>query len=217
MKKRLFGIFVLILATVFSLSILGCAVRFQKRHPLDVERIKSLREKLQELQETKNELEAQLQKEITEGSVSLQMQERGLVVTVVAEVLFDSGKAKVRPVGKEVLSKVANVLIKINENIIIEGHTDNVPIKHSGWKSNWELSTQRALNVLHYFIDEKGLNPERFSAAGYGPYRPMASNATVEGRQENRRVEIVVVPAKIKKAREGTQLETKSKAEEYIK
>jgi len=145
------------------------------------------------------------------------MQERGLVVTVVAEVLFDSGKAKVRPVGKEVLSKVANVLIKINENIIVEGHTDNVPIKHSGWKSNWELSTQRALNVLHYFIDEKGLNPERFSAAGYGPYRPMASNATVEGRQKNRRVEIVVVPAKIKKARKGTQLETKSEAEEYIK
>ncbi|MBI4226988.1 MAG: flagellar motor protein MotB, partial [Candidatus Omnitrophica bacterium] len=76
----------------------------------------------------------------------------------------------------------------------IEGHTDNEPIKASGWKSNWELSTARATSVLHYLVDNKGVSPERVSAIGYGEYRPVISNATAEGRQQNRRVEVVVLP-----------------------
>ena len=79
-------------------------------------------------------------------------------------------------------------------DIGIEGHTDNEPIKYSGWKSNWELSTARALSVLHYLIDEKGVAPIRVSAIGYGEYRPIASNSNKEGRQANRRVEIVILP-----------------------
>ena len=86
-------------------------------------------------------------------------------------------------------------------NIGIEGYTDDVPIKYSGWKSNWELSTARSLSVLHFLVNEKGISPERLSAIGFGEYRPVASNDTKEGRKLNRRVEIVIQP-KISKIKE---------------
>jgi chemotaxis protein MotB len=110
--------------------------------------------------------------------------------------LYDSGKAKLRSEAYPILDKVARILTENvpEHNIGIEGHTDNEPIKYSGWKSNWELSTGRALSVLHYLVDEKGISPHRVSAIGYGEYRPVASNETKEGRQMNRRVEIVILP-----------------------
>ncbi len=216
MRKGFLNVLILIVVGLFCLNILGCAVRFQKRHPKDIETIEELSRRLKQLEETKSELEVRLQEEIAKGKVSLEMQDRGLVVTVIDKVLFDSGKAKIRSDGKSVLEKVAEVLAKIDKDIIIEGHTDNVPIKYSGWKSNWELSAHRALNVLHYFVDEKGLKPERFSAAGYGPYRPVASNATEEGRQKNRRVEIIILPTKIQKKEVGVAPQP-SRDKEYIK
>jgi chemotaxis protein MotB len=217
MKTRYLKVLSVFLAVVISISFIGCAVRFQKRHPKDVERIKELSQKLQQLQQTQDELQARLQEEISRGEVSLQMKEKGLVVTVVAKVLFDSGRAEVRPGGKEVLAKVADVLGKIDENILIEGHTDNVPIKYSGWQSNWELSSHRALNVLHYFVDDKGLSPSRFAAVGYGSYRPIASNDIEEGRQKNRRVEIVVLPAKLEKVKKTGNEQAPAQLGEYIK
>ena len=128
------------------------------------------------------------------------MEERGLVITVLAEVLFDSGKTELRQESFPILDKVAKILKEElrSHNVGIEGHTDNQPIKYSGWKSNWELSTHRALSVLHY-LEEKGISPARLSAIGYGEYRPVASNDTPEGRQLNRRVEIVVLPRLVKK------------------
>ncbi|MDZ4241862.1 MAG: flagellar motor protein MotB, partial [Candidatus Omnitrophota bacterium] len=120
----------------------------------------------------------------------------GLVITFVAEVLFDSGKDKLRSEAKEKLDKVAPVLNTTvrDLNVGIEGHTDNQPIKHSGWKSNWELSAARALSVLHYIEDNHGTDPARLSAIGYGEHRPVTSNDAREGRQQNRRVEIVILP-----------------------
>jgi chemotaxis protein MotB len=95
-----------------------------------------------------------------------------------------------------VLEKVSKVIRdKVSDREIgVEGHTDNDPIKYSGWKSNWELSTARATSVLHYLVEKGGLNPKKLSAIGYGEYRPIMSNDTPEGRQKNRRVEIVIVP-----------------------
>jgi chemotaxis protein MotB len=91
----------------------------------------------------------------------------------------------------------------------IEGHTDNEQIKFSGWKSNWELSAARALSVLHYLVDEKKISGKRVSAIGYGEYRPVTSNDTREGRQQNRRVEVVILPrvTKVKEAGETKLLE----------
>ncbi|MCM8799760.1 MAG: flagellar motor protein MotB [Candidatus Omnitrophica bacterium] len=191
----------------------GCTIIIQKGRRSDIEKIKELSRNLEELQGTKRILEERLKKEIEDKQVRLEMMEKGLVITFVADVLFDSGKATIRTENFSTLDKIALVLKEtVPYNYIgIEGHTDNEPIKYSGWKSNWELSTARALSVLHYLVDQKGLPAERFSAIGYGEYRPIASNETKEGRQLNRRVEIVIMP-KLYKERP-----TEKKPETFLK
>jgi chemotaxis protein MotB len=202
-----------ILVIFLALSLCGCTIILQKRHRSDVEkidelsteldRIKLLKEKeIERLNEAKKILEEKLKREIADKQVRLEMAGRGLVITLVAEVLFDSGKARIRPEAYSILDKVASVLSEElpGREIGIEGHTDNEPIKYSGWKSNWELSTARATSALHYLVDKRGLSPDDVSAIGYGEYRPIASNDTPEGRQLNRRVEIVILP-KIAKVR----------------
>ena len=154
-----------------------------------------------ELERAKRELEESLKKEIGEYKAKLQMTERGLVITFLSEVFFDSGKDVVKEDGKSSLQKVAEVLNKDvpNSSVAIEGHTDNEPIKYSGWKSNWELSSARALAVLHYLTDECEVAPGRLSANGYGEYRLVAPNNSPGNMQKNRRVEIVILPSKISK------------------
>jgi len=203
---RLSNVFKAILIAFLSLSLAGCTIIFQRGRKSDVEKIEKLSQQLDELAQAKKLLEDRLSQEIKDKQVRLQMMEKGLVITFVADVLFDSGKAKVKSEATSSLDKVAGVL-KENVpdlNVGIEGHTDNVPIKHSAWKSNWELSTARALSVLHYLVDEKGVSPDRISAIGYGEYRPVASNDDKEGRQMNRRVEVVILP-QLTKAKDKVQ------------
>lgn len=179
-----------------ALSLAGCTFIFQTGRRSDVQKIEELSQQLDELNRAKKVLESRLSQEIADKQVRLQMMEKGLVITFVADVLFDSGKAKIRPGAYASLDKVARVLQENvpNLNVGIEGHTDNVPIRHSGWKSNWELSTSRALSVLHYLTEQRSIAPDRLSAVGYGEYKPVASNDTPKGRQLNRRVEIVILP-----------------------
>ncbi|MCX5716179.1 MAG: OmpA family protein, partial [Candidatus Omnitrophica bacterium] len=171
-----------------------------------VDQLQKLREQeRQELQEAMDILEKRLKTEIDDKEVKLEMAERGLVITFVAEVLYDSGKANIKQEAYPMLDKVAKVIKdKVSDREIgVEGHTDNEPIKHSGWKSNWELSTARATSVLHYLVDNGKLNPKKLSAIGYGEYRPVASNDTAEGRQKNRRVEVVIIPKVFKEKETG--------------
>ncbi|MBM3245511.1 MAG: hypothetical protein FJZ15_06960 [Candidatus Omnitrophica bacterium] len=172
-----------------------------------MDKIHELSNQLDELTQTKRLLEERLAQEIKDKQLSLRMSEKGLVITFVADVLFDSGKAKIRTEAYDSLNKVAQVLQENvpQLNIGIEGHTDNIPIKSSGWKSNWELSSARALSVLHYLVDNKGISPERVSAIGYGEYTPVSSNDTREGRQLNRRVEIVILPQVTKVKGQGEE------------
>lgn len=184
------------LALFISFSLAGCTFIFQKGRRSDVQKIEELSSQLDELSRSKSLLEQKLGAEINDKQIKLQMMEKGLVITVVGDLLFDSGKAKIRSEAYPLLDKVSSVL-KDNMrqfNVGIEGHTDNAPIKHSGWKTNWELSTARALSVLHYLDKEQGISGERLSAIGYGEYRPVASNETKDGRKQNRRVEIVILP-----------------------
>ncbi len=201
MHTRRATLITILIAIFTTLSLSGCTVIFQKGRRSDVEKISQLKSELSELERAKAELEDRLRNEIANRQAKVEMTDRGLVVTFVAEVLFDSGKAKLREDALGKLDKVADVLQTTVRDLSVgvEGHTDNVPIKYSGWKSNWELSAHRALSVLHYLIEEQGLNPDRLSATGYGEYRSVASNDTAEGRQKNRRVEIIILP-KVEKA-----------------
>ncbi len=204
---------------ILTLAISGCSITFQKGRRSDLERIEQLNSEIEglnaklgklqlekddeidELENAKKLLEQQLKKEIGDKEVRLEMAEKGLAIIFLAEVLFDSGKAEIKNEAFGAIDKIAKVL---NENVRdrdigIEGHTDNEPIKYSGWKSNWELSTARATSVLHYLVDERGIEPKRVSATGYGEHRPVSSNDTPEGRRQNRRVEIVILPKNIQK------------------
>jgi chemotaxis protein MotB len=191
---------------VSGLMVSGCALNFYKQSPRSKAKIKDLEAKIDDLEakrkaeraqfeETRRMLESKLSKQIADESISLKMDDRGLVIILSDDILFDSGKAEVKRDAFPILNKVADIVKKKvpNKNIGISGHTDNVPITRSDWKSNWELSTARATNVLHY-LESKGIPPKRLSATGYGEHRPIASNATVEGRAKNRRVEIVILP-----------------------
>ncbi|MEW6041879.1 MAG: flagellar motor protein MotB [Elusimicrobiota bacterium] len=106
-------------------------------------------------------------------------------------VLFETGKSNIKGEAKEALDEISNTLKVINNEVIIEGHTDNVPI--AGKKTNWELSIERAAAVLNYFTEEKGIPPERFIIAGYGEYQPLFPNDTPENMAQNRRIEINVL------------------------
>lgn len=212
MNKNFINLGKVMFICVLALSLAGCTVALYSRYPRDKARISELSNQLtqmekmkaqetEELKQALAQLENKLKSEIASKQITVGMEERGLVITFVDEVLFDSGKAVVKSSAYDVLSRVANILKDkvADKNIGVEGHTDNVPIKYSGWKSNWELSTARATSVLHYLVDNCSISPERMQATGYGEYRPVASNLAAEGRQKNRRVEIIILP-KITKA-----------------
>jgi len=193
---------------LLTIALAGCTFIFQKGRRSDVQKIEELSQQLDELTQARRILEDRLSQEIKDKQLSVKMMEKGLVITFVADVLFDSGKATIKQESMPALGKVAVVL---RENVPdlkvgIEGHTDNQPIKYSGWKSNWELSTARALGVLHMLIEKEGIPPERLSAVGYGEYHPVASNDTAEGRQMNRRVEVVILPPAMKAAPRSSQV-----------
>ncbi len=127
-------------------------------------------------------------------ALSFRREQRGLVVSIVADdVLFAPGSAQVQVDGSRALDAVAAALRSIDNQIAIEGHSDDRPISNSRFPSNWELSTARAGAVLRYLVDHHGLPPSRMTAAGYAEQRPIGSNATVEGRAQNRRVDVAVL------------------------
>lgn len=128
-----------------------------------------------------------------EAEVLLQSEERGLVVRFADRVLFDLGRADITPAGRAVLEALVPVLRAVPNQIRVEGHTDDWPIRTAQFPSNWELSAARAVNVVRLLVEQHGLDPTRLSAAGYGEYRPVAPNDTAANRQLNRRVDVVIL------------------------
>ena len=124
--------------------------------------------------------------------VEVGIDERGVFIRFTNRVLFNSGSADLENEGLLVLAKVANVLDFIDNYLEVEGHTDSQPTNGGAWPSNWELSAVRASGVVRFMIDPGGIPAERLLAMGLADTNPIASNNTAEGRQENRRVEIVV-------------------------
>lgn len=128
-----------------------------------------------------------------EKSITLKLDERGLLIRFLDTVLFDSGKADIKDEAKYIIDMISDVIKESDKSIRVEGHTDNVPINTGRFPSNWELSTARAVNVVKYIIELKDIEPWRISAAGYGEYHPIDTNDTSEGKQRNRRVDIVIL------------------------
>jgi len=139
-------------------------------------------------------LEDEMRTDLESKDVTISKLQGKLTVNILDRVMFDSGEAILKPAGESVLQKVAALLathptLKIH----VIGHTDNVPIR-SRFASNWELSTARALAAVHFLTERAGLDPRRVGAIGYGEYRPIADNATPEGRAKNRRIAITILP-----------------------
>ncbi len=146
------------------------------------------------LANAKAQIEAALKAKGLQDSASFELTSRGLVVSIVTDqVLFDTGRAELKPVGREVLDAVAPALRALPNTISIDGHTDDVPINGGPFASNWELSAVRATTVLRYLVATDGLQPTRMSATGYADTKPVVPNDTPAHRAQNRRVELVVV------------------------
>lgn len=126
-------------------------------------------------------------------SVKIVRSDKGLIIRVNNRVLFDEGSALIKPEAEKTLNEIVTVLTKIDNPVIIEGHTDSTPIKNAQYPSNWELSTARATNIISYMVKSKSILPKRLCAVGYGEYMPIANNTSINGRMLNRRVDIIVL------------------------
>ena len=128
-----------------------------------------------------------------QDAVRFRHDSRGLVAAIATDqVLFETGSSEISPRGREIAAAIGPQLSHLTNEVIVEGHTDNVPLNRAGY-NNWNLSTDRAVAVVRLLQESFGLNPERLTATGYGEFRPVASNADAKGRSANRRVEIVVI------------------------
>ena len=125
--------------------------------------------------------------------------EKGITLRLKDTLLFDSASAEIKNSSLNTVSDIANFLTTIDNPVIIEGHTDSIPIKNSVYATNWELSSARAINLIKYLTENYKLSPKRLSAVGYGEYAPIYDNTTNKGREKNRRVDIIILDNKIKK------------------
>ncbi len=140
------------------------------------------------------EIDDLLDTELSElkDQIDVTASEEDVTIRLMGESTFDSGKADIRIQLKPLLKKVANVIAGTSTDIIIAGHTDNVPIRSGPYRTNLRLSTARAAAVAEYFLSVSRIDPKHISTMGFGEYRPIASNLTAAGRQKNRRVEIIM-------------------------
>lgn len=152
-------------------------------------------EKGRRIQRQIRELEEMLKRMGLEGEFKVSYEVIGIRLILQEKILFPSGSAEIKPETYPILDKLYEILKDLPNPVEVEGHTDSIPISTEKFPSNWELSTARASSIVRYFI-AKGINPERLKASGYADTKPIASNATPEGRAQNRRVEIVILNIK---------------------
>ncbi|MFA6433356.1 MAG: OmpA family protein [Elusimicrobiales bacterium] len=148
------------------------------------------RAKVQEQEDTvADKIKKSMENNQMSSLVQIDSNERRVKLVLTEAVLFDSGKADLKERAKEVLKPIAEELKKLPNDVLVEGHTDNVPIHKGRYATNWELSMARAYSVIK-FLEETGMNPKKLAGSGYGENRAVAENTTIEGRAKNRRIEI---------------------------
>jgi chemotaxis protein MotB len=146
-----------------------------------------------EKQRVTQEISAALRLDQRDLPIAITENERGVTVHIMEELLFASGSAELKQTSLLTLDTLASVLRSLPNDLRVEGHTDNVPIKTEQFPSNWHLSVARALNVAYYLIERHGVTQERVSVVGYSEFQPLAPNSSAENRARNRRVDIVIV------------------------
>lgn len=139
------------------------------------------------------EVTEQIQNEGLDAQVSVNVSNKGVFVGINETILFDPGSAEIKDSGLEVLNKLEGVINSFENDILVEGHTDDIPMHTARFPSNWELSSGRAISVVRYLTETKSVLPERIAAVGYGEYNPAVPNDSAENRQKNRRVNILII------------------------
>ncbi|MDD2308033.1 MAG: flagellar motor protein MotB [Desulfuromonadaceae bacterium] len=149
-----------------------------------------------DFRQIKSAVEAYLVKQGAQNKVTLEITRRGLIVSLKEAGFFNSGQANIKPEAYDLINTIAEVMTQYNNPLRLEGHTDNIPISTAQFPSNWELSTARATNGLKYLLKNFNIDPNKISATGYAEFRPIADNATPDGRARNRRVDLVMLSGK---------------------
>ena len=147
-----------------------------------------------DMEHIRRELTQTLSNQVAHHTVSIQMGRDGLVISLREAGFFPSGSATPKPEAMGTLRQIASSLGHTPYDLRIEGHTDNIPIHTSEFDSNWELSSARATGIARLMLDQHAIPPDRLSAAGFAEFHPVATNTTADGRAENRRVDLVVLP-----------------------
>jgi len=159
----------------------------------------------QSLEEIQDKLDEYIAVQELENQFQTKLTEEGLLITIRDSILFESGKATIKPEYEKLAKDIADLLVfEKPRQIVVTGHTDNVPINSAEFPSNWELSMMRAINFLKTIVSNDKMDPQLFSVKGYGENKPVASNDTAEGRSKNRRVEVLIQPLVLK---DGTSVE----------
>jgi chemotaxis protein MotB len=157
-----------------------------------------LQKQKEQVSQASKTLEDEMRSQLESKDVTISKLQGKLTVNILDNVMFDSGEAVLKPDGEAVMKKIAAILTEHPQLMIqVVGHTDNVPIRptaHTRFASNWELSAARALAAVHFLTEQSGVDPRRVGAVGYGEFRPVADNATPEGRAKNRRIAITILP-----------------------
>ena len=160
--------------------------------------VRQKEEKISDLEKTRREIEANLKEQIAQKDIKIEEIEGRLKVTFVDRILFDSGSVTIKEKGRQALLRLADSFRNNQaQNIIVEGHTDDMrigPALQQRFPTNWELSTARAAAVVRFLQEKGNIAPVRLTASGFSYYKPVAANDTEEGRKQNRRIEIIMVP-----------------------
>ena len=152
-------------------------------------------------------LDSSLQSFVDQDLVDINLQGDKIEIQLNSKMLFDSGSTRLSKDARKAFRDIALIVKPLNNQIYVEGHTDNVPIQTLAFPSNWELSAARAASVVEY-VTRQGVDPQRLAAIGYGEFRPIADNATVEGRSKNRRVTMIIRPGKGESAYDALGVES---------
>lgn len=157
--------------------------------------IAKLRKQEQEdLEKLKKQFDQYIEKNNLTDLLSTKLNQSQLMITISDNALFASGQAEVKDDSRQLAKSISAMLQQFPDyEVLVQGHTDNIPISNSSYSSNWDLSVDRALHFMKILLQNPNLNPVKFSPIGYGEYHPIAENSTASGRAKNRRVEVSIL------------------------